>query len=177
MSLSAILQQRPPRVSFTDLRTTETVEMPFVPSRFTEELVANWARKTVVGMSHQRKHFVSTSNYKIPGIEFFFSAITPKQAEEVHNGRRFLMSLMYPTRGAEGIAGAGPARILFIWPQMVSFTCTLDRLSITHEQFNREGLAVVFRAQMDLEEIRDARLASEDVRRQGTQRSSGEQTR
>lgn len=171
MSFVGDLTARPPRLSFTNLRSGETVEMPFMPETLEEEIAVNYAMQSIVGMSHQAHQYAYTGNYGIKGLELFFRATTEAEAELIHDGRKFLFALTLSPRGVETVRDGAPPRILFFWPQLISMTCVLRNLRIRHEKFNRMGLSTVFRATVDLEEIRDVRLTSEDVRQLGTQRS------
>lgn len=175
MSFVGDATARPPRCSFSDLRTGETFEMPFTPAEFVEEIIANYADQTVIGMSHEVSQYSNTSSYSIPGLSFEFRAQTIAEAVAIHNGRRFLMSLLYPSEGAASVSGGGPPRVLFFWPQLVSLTCEIRKLRIAHSIFNKEGLTTFFKAEMDFKEVRDFRLTSEEVRSLGTIRAAASQ--
>lgn len=171
MSFYGDASMRPPRVSFTNLRTGETYEMPFTPETFTERVAVNYNRQAIVGMSHETLQYSHTSNHTFPGLDFFFRATTPEEVDLIHEGRLFLFSLGYASAGADSIREGAPPRILFFWPQVVSMTCVLTNIEISHEKFNVEGRTTVFRARMDVEEARDVRLSFEEARARGTQRS------
>jgi hypothetical protein len=183
MSFSGDAGAKPPRVFFVNLRTGEGQEMPFMPTEFTEEIVVNYGRQVVAGMSHETLQFSNTSNYKISGLEFFFLGVPRSGSEDpnnlsqqdiIHDKRNFLMSLTLSSESAETVRDGGPPRILFVWPKMVSMTCVIGSLKITHEKFSKDGRSSIFRAVVDLEEVRDFRLTSENVRVQGTFRPSAQ---
>ena len=89
--------------------------------------------------------------------------------------RRFLLSLCYPSGAAGSIVDGGPPRVLFVWPELFSMTVVVSGLKIRHTRFARTGGTTRYFATLTVEEIRDVRITSEDVRRQGTRRStSGE---
>jgi hypothetical protein len=146
--------------------------MPFTPVELVESVAVKWAKLAVVGMSHETLQYGNTSNYALDGLEFFFRGTTPEEVDAIHEGRKFLLSLAYAPEGAEGLRDGAPPRILFFWPQVVSLTCVLGKIRISHSKFNREGRTTIFRARFDLEEARDVRLTMEQVRAQGTQRSA-----
>ena len=166
MSLAGDAAARPPRVSLTNLQSGETAAMPFTPTELVEEFTVKWVRQAVLGMSHETLQYTGTSNYRLPGLEFFFRGTTEREVDAIHHGRLFLMSLGYAPEG-----GGAPPRILFFWPQVVSMTCVLTELRITHSKFNVQGRTTIFKARFSLEEARNVRLTSETVRTQGTQRS------
>lgn len=172
MSFTGDATARPSRVMFTNLRTGETVDMPFTPTQFTESLTAEYGRKKPLGMSHSTLQYSGTTNHMFRGMDFFFRGTTPEEVDAIHDGRKFLMSLMYPSESADSVREGAPPRVLFIWPLVVSMTCVIGQLAITHVKFNRFGLTTVFRAVMSFEEKRDIRLTSEEVRIRGTQRSA-----
>lgn len=172
MSFSSIAAERPPRVSFTNLRSGETVEMPLVPETLDEEVTVNWTKQVIVGMSHEQLQYSHTSNHSFPGLEFIFRAESPEDLDAITDGRKFLLSLTQAPADAQGVRDGAPPRILFFWPQLVSMTCVLGGIRITHELFNKEGASVRFKVRLNLEEIRDVRLTMDDLRDQGTQRSN-----
>ena len=65
--------------------------------------------------------------------------------------------------------------MLFIWPRFISLTCVITALSFKYSRFRLDGTPVQFTAKVAFEEIRDVRLYSEDVLRDGTQRSGAAQ--
>jgi hypothetical protein len=163
--------QVPARMSIANVSTGDSIEAQFNPTEFEEQLELNWARQTIPGLSHQPLQFVHTGNTKFP-LELNFEAQDPATTlAEIHYARRFLQSLCYPRRGAETVAGGGPPRVLFIWPNFISLTCVVTALSFKYGRFNLDGTPIQFTAKVTLEEIRDVRLLSEDVLRDGTQRS------
>lgn len=172
MSFSSIAAERPPRVSFTNIRTGETVEMPMFPETLDEQVQVNWTKQVILGMSHETLQYSHTSNHTFDGLEFVFRAESPADLDAITDGRKFLLSLTVPPADAQGVREGAPPRVLFFWPQLVSMTCVVANVRITHEQFNKQGASVRFRAKLTLEEIRDVRLTMDDVREQGTQRSN-----
>lgn len=171
MSFAGNAGARPPRLSITNLRTGETYYFPFTPETFKETIKANWNKQTILGMSHNNLQYSNTDNYEIDPMKFFFRGDSPEEVDLIHEGRKYLMSLMYASAGADSVREGGPPRVLFIWPQMVSMTCVIEVLSLSHLKFNVEGRSTMFTAELGFLEIRDSRLTSEDVREQGTQRS------
>lgn len=175
MSLSGDLTSRPPRLTFTNMGSGETVEMPFIPDRLTERVLVGYARKKIVGMSHTVLQYGNTENYSIPNLDLFFRGVTQEEANALNEGRKFLLSLAYAREGARAVRDGGPPRILFIWPQLISMTFKMSSIEIEHRKFNKNGASVEFNARVGLEEVRDVRLTSEDVRTLGTVRDSGSQ--
>lgn len=170
MSLDAATQ-RPARMSIANVSSGESVEAQFNPTELEEALEINWARLAVPGLSHQPLQFVHTGNTKFT-LELNFEVQDPTATlDRIHFSRRFFQSLCYPRRGAEDVIGGGPPRALFVWPNVISLTCVVTALSFKYGRFNLEGTPIQFTAKLTLEEIRDVRLASEDVLADGTQRS------
>lgn len=172
MSLTNTAAERPPRVSLTNLDTGETVDMPMMPETLEENVAVNWAEQVILGMSHEVLQYSHTSSHTFDNLEFPFRAITPADLRSITDGRKFLLSLTKARADAQGMRQGSPPRILFFWPQLVSMTCVLANIRITHEKFNKEGASVRFRAKLTIKEIRDVRLTQEDERQQGTQRSN-----
>lgn len=163
--------QRPARMSIANVATGESVEAQFNPTEFEEALEVNWARQTVPGLSHQPMQFVNTGNARFTLDLNFDARDATTTIEDVLYARRFLQSLCYPRRGAEDVAGGGPPRALFVWPNVVALTCVLTGVSLKYGRFALDGTPTQFTAKVALEEIRDVRLLSEDVLADGTRRS------
>lgn len=162
----------PDRMTVTNLVTQETVTVQFNPTEFEHLVEVNWQRFTVPGLSHQPKHYVGTSNPTFP-MELFYRATTNNQLKEIHDKIRFFESLAYPV-SADTVAGGGPPRVLFRWPQMVAVVCTLNSLGQRFMIFTPRGKARVLRVRVEFEEIRSIRLLSDEVRRNGLFRAQGQ---
>jgi hypothetical protein len=172
MSLVGDAAARMPRVSFTALNTGETYYMPYVPNTFSEKVSASYSKQTIVGMSHQNYQYSHTENHTFDNLNFYFRANTVNELNLIHEGRKFLLSLCYSSAGASSVSQNRPTKILFIWPTVVTMTCIVESVSITHEKFNVNGKTVQFRATIKVTEQRNVRLTSEQVRQQGTNRSA-----
>jgi hypothetical protein len=146
--------------------------MPFTPETLEEGVVVNYSRVTILGLSHELLQYSHTSSHRFEGLEFFFRGTTEEEVEQIHEGRRFLLHLCYAPLSPEGIRDGGPPRVLFYWPEVVSLTCVLEDLRISHLKFNLQGRTTVFRARVSLTEVRDVRIDPDDVRVIGTQRST-----
>lgn len=139
----------------------------FNPQKFKERLSTNWARQTVPGLSHQVMQFINTNNYVID-LELFFRAVTADQQFLIKRQRDLLMSWQYPTgffgNSIDGATGGAPPRLFLIWPNMLSFSCFLTSVEITHELFTPDGKTTEYRAVCIFEEVRDINLTYEDAR-------------
>jgi hypothetical protein len=160
--------QRPARMSIANVATGDSVEAQFNPTEFEEAIEVNWARQTVPGLSLQ---FVNTGNARFTLDLNFEVQDATTTIEDILFARRFLQSLCYPRRGAEDVAGGGPPRALFVWPNVIALTCVLTGLSFKYGRFALDGTPIQFTAKVTLEEITDVRLLSEDVLADGTRRS------
>jgi hypothetical protein len=124
------------------------------------------------GSSHEKLHYDHTENHKVT-FELTYDALTGDGAVDDNlDARKFLMSLCYAKRGARTVREGAPSRILFVWPEMISITAVISELKFKHQRFNAEGKSTFFKVDVSLEEIRDLRLTSEEVRQNGTQRVS-----
>lgn len=153
----------PSRMTISNLETNETYTVQFNPEAFEEEVQANWNQLTVPGLSHQPLQFGHTTNETFT-FSLFWRATTPDELEKMRQDRRYLKSLCYPRANAENVVGGAPPRVLLVWPRMLSLTCVVRQVNFTHEHFNRYGQARVTRGTLKLEEIRDVRISSEEVR-------------
>jgi len=152
----------PPRVSFTDLSSGTTVEAQFNPTELVERLSATWQELDVPGLSHQPLNFSHTGNETFI-MTLRFRAQDQAELDRIHTARRFLKSLCVPVGGADDILGGSPPRVLLVWPQMISMTCILRSVQFTHRIFNRQAKSVEYVAEIQMNEIRDFRITSQEV--------------
>lgn len=171
-------------MSLTNLSTGELMVAQYNPQELEETLSVNWNELSVLGMSHKPLQYQNTGNHAFK-FKLEFSAINamgqkvaPSIAVENFNGqtyvlnaRNYLLSLCYPSRGANTIIGGGPPRVLFYWPQSVAIDAVIGELSLHHKSFNHRLGTSRLEVDVSLREIRDVRLVSEDVREYGTSRS------
>lgn len=161
-----------PGISIGNLQTGETKQLAVVPTELTEQVAAEYVRHNVLGLPHRKLHYVGTENHTFENLVFFYVSETVEERRRMDDERRFLLSLLYPRESVDGVARGGPPRLLFLWPGLVSMTCILANVSITHEKFNLIGEPVNSRVTLSFEEIRTTRLTSDDVRQRGTIRGS-----
>lgn len=152
---------RPPKLTITNLASGVTVEAQFNPEQFEESVSANYKRQGVTGLSHEVLQFSHSTNHQT-SLDLAFVANSPADLERMTAARRFFLSLAYPRRG-EDVLGGAPPRVLVVWPRMLSLTCVMSTVRIAHNSFNRLGYSVRFVATVQLEEIRDFRITSEEV--------------
>lgn len=170
---AAVAGQKPSRMTIRDLGTTEIQEVQFNPTDLEEAISVEWARLKVPGLSHEVLQYDHTGNLKIGPIALVFDALGEGwSVDRLDNMRRFLHSICYSKKGAQSVREGEATRVLFFWPNFMSLTCVLTSLKIKHSRFNLQARPTYFTATVALEEIRDVRLFSEDVRATGTIRSA-----
>lgn len=164
--------ETPPRMTIVNLHTQDQLEAQFNPSEFSETIGAKYGEEVVPGLSHPVRQFINTEAEGLD-IALYFDAITAGVAQQERNlwARKFLMAACYPRRMASNLRSAGAPRLLFVWPGLISITCTLDKAKFGYMRFNTDASPVVFTAQCTLTEIRDTLLTCEDVLDVGTERS------
>lgn len=64
----------PPKAALSNMETGEVMRFQFNPPELVEEISANWARLSPIGLSHQILHYISTNNHRMP-IEIYLSDI------------------------------------------------------------------------------------------------------
>lgn len=162
---------RPERMHLVDLTTGEDLEVFFNPEQLTEELQVIYTRQTIPGMSHQPLQYSNTNNQTL-SLDLYCRAHTEGERVLIEDFRRFLQSLCYPKGDAGSIDDGAPPRVLFVWPLTWTWTCVITGLRITSTAFAQNGRIARYVASVTLEEIRDVRLTSQDVRAHGTRRSA-----
>jgi hypothetical protein len=167
------IQGRPSRMYMADIDTQETLEMQFNPAELEEVLEPVWAKLEVPGLSHERLQYSHTRNHTM-SFELIFDAMIggPTTTDQNMDARKFLLSLCYAKKGAQNVNDGQATRVLFVWPTFVSLTAKIGTIKISHTRFNLNGTPTFFKARVSIEEIRDTRLYSEDVRESGTLRQS-----
>lgn len=163
----------PDRMFITNLETGDDMNAQFNPEKLNEKIKVNWSKLSVLGLSHMPKQYQQTDNWTCT-FELKFWAWDSKgnRLNDIKQKRRQLMSYCYSSRAApRTVSGGAPPRLNFFWPNLIDLTCTLESLEFNHVRFNRKGDPIESVAIVTLEEIRDVRLYSEDVRATGTIRS------
>lgn len=74
----------PPKAALANVESGETMRFQFNPPELVEELSANWARLSPVGLSHQILHFINTNNHRLP-IEIYMSDIVANLKQAMAN--------------------------------------------------------------------------------------------
>ncbi len=165
------LQQRAPRMYLQDLKTLEIMEAQFNPAKLDEVIAVAWNDLVIPGLSHARKQYSHTKNHAIT-FELIFDSLAAGNVIDLDDARKFLISICYSKKGAQNVQDGEASRVLFVWPNLFSLTCVVTNLKISHTAFNLQARPIYMTATIAIEEIRDARLFSEDVRNDGTQRTS-----
>lgn len=169
------IAQRPPKMYIRDLNTLEQIAVQFNPAKLDESLAVEWAHLKPPGLSHEKLHYDHTGNHKI-SLELIYDSILDGDTKPLSEMRKFLLSLCYARKGAQSVREGEAPRLLFFWPALMSLTCVIKDVKFSHTRFNNIGHPTYCVITLAIEEIRDARLFSEDVRQIGTQRTSTAQT-
>lgn len=161
---------RPPRCVLVNMATGEEKECLFNPEQLAERVQVNWGRAAVQGLSHQPLQYGGTSNRVLPGLEFYLDKIF---AAEVHHDpdildfRHFLMAFTVARAGSDTVAHNAPPRLLFIWPGVLTVECVVLSVEFRYSSFAADGGVLRYTAGVELEEVLDERVTSEDLRRGG----------
>lgn len=164
----------PRKMSLADISNGDFIEAQYNPVKLKRKIQVVWNKLKVLGHSHEPLQYSNTSNVSF-AFDLAFScwddrASPVQMAKIIDNAQRFLQSLCYSKRGGQDIVSGAPPRVLFVWPKLVSLTARIEEIEIEDTDFNVEGASIRFTASIKLEEIRDARLFSEDVRATGMRR-------
>ncbi len=160
---------RPPRMTITRMDTGALVSAQFNPEQVEEELSVNYAELSVLGLSHKPMQYLGTSNLAL-NYDLGFDVLSIDGGSALA-ARKFLHSVCYASKAAQGIASGDPPDLLFFWPGLYSIVCRLLKLKISFKRFNSSLTPTLFVATVNLAEIRQFRLYSEDVDANGTIRS------
>lgn len=170
--LEGSLSAKPPKMYVQDLSTFEILEAQFNPTSLERIITVDFARLTIPGLSHRPIQYNFTDNGKMT-VELVYDAqLDGCTVPGLIHAANFMESICYTKRGAQSVAGGQISRVLFKWPSIVSLTCVPTSVKIKYERFNKEATPTYLRLTVALEEIRDARLFSEDVLDSGGRRSA-----
>lgn len=157
---------RAPRVTLTNMVTADSLEVQFNPREIEETFGATYAKLTVPGLSHQRKHFVNTNDV-VYSFELFNhckqsgnNGLTAMQA--IRRDKRWLMSLVFPWRSS-GIKRGGAPRVLLTWPQMIAMQCVVTGMKFKSDLFNKNNAPIGWTCSITMEWQLDAFLSMEEV--------------
>jgi hypothetical protein len=160
---------RPPRCALVNVSTGESIDCLFNPSQLSEKVSVNWNRLNVPGLSHQVLQYQSTGNRQLSGVEFYldrlFAAAAPN-APDVMDFRRFLRALTVSPENAQDVAGGAPPRVLIIWPKVLTVETVLTDVEFQFRQFAVDNTVLVYTATCGFEAILDARVTSQQLRRE-----------
>lgn len=159
---------RPPRCVLVNVTTGEEMECLFNPTELTDRIQVNYNRQTVPGLSHQVLQYQSTGNRSLPGVEFYldrFFATEQPGSPEILEFRAFLLSLTVPPEGTSGVLDTAPPRVLVIWPNVLVIETVITEVEFAYRQIGVEGSVLVYTATVSFEQILDARVTSEALRR------------
>ncbi len=172
--MSSAFNYIPARMSIANMRTGESIEVFFNPTELEKRFSVNWNRQKVPGLSHEPLQFSNVGNLQCP-LELYAHAIDGESdtTELILDFENFIMSLCYPSENGDSIVNGAPPRVLFVWPNVASFQAVITGdVSFKHTQFAFDGYSLRYMATITIEEIRDTRISSEEVRVRGARRWS-----
>lgn len=161
---------RAPRCHLVNVTSGESLECLFNPTHLTERVDVNWTRLAVPGLSHEVLQFQNTGNRQLSEVEFYLDALfAAEQPGDVNilDFRAFLRALTVPPKGTQGVPATAPPRVLFIWPGVLTLECIVAGVEFAYRQLAADGGVLVYTATVDFEEVLDARVTSEEVRKAG----------
>lgn len=162
--------ETPVRMTLTDLQSAESVEVMYNPTELKRILSTNYARKAVLGNSHQPHEFLNTNNQNLT-FTLWHRAENPEELNKLQDAMRFIESLHYAPEAPDSITQNAPPRVLMVWPRTLSLTVRVLQTEITHMLFNRFGDTTQFTARITADEALLKRLTKEDVRLLGALRT------
>lgn len=127
------------------------------PTEITQAYGANYARLAVPGLSHQVKHFANTNDVTMKfGLDFVVDDGGESAADALIAARLFFATSVRPKARVGNVASSGAPRLYLFWPNFFSMTCVLTNADLKFTQFNRSARPTRMRADVTVEEIRDA---------------------
>lgn len=136
------------RLSSIDVDPIETIDVYRNPTELSFGIDVNWQRMQIPGLAHEPKHYICTSNFKLP-LELFCVATKPGDIDEIMDKQRFFEALAYP------IEGGGMPRVLIQWPRTLAIIATVNSVYTEILEFTRTMRPRVLRVRIEAEEISD----------------------
>ena len=169
----------------------DMIEFPFRPTTVSVNTSVNDETMDVMGMSHQYKSYVNTSNVVVT-FEIYMNALmmvkegmgTDYSAEgkkedlvgasvRIEKVRKFLQSIQYPGLTTEGVIGGQQPPVILCIPGVCCIRAKLKQLAEIHERCDIDGYPIELRLQCVFEEAPMARITMEDVASNGLYRTWG----
>lgn len=157
--------EKPPKLTLVNLATGKSLETQFLPEELEEATGTNFAKLTVPGLSHQRKHFINTDDCRYT-FTMYNHCIGKGAAalKSLLDARGFLKAACHPRRNTGESDRDGPPRLLLVWPNFISVQVRLmSPLTFKFSKFNKFGTPIAYAASVVMEEQRDAFVGMEDI--------------
>lgn len=149
----------------------ESKDFLFNPTTLEERYTPEYARLDPIGYPQKPLHYIGSQNpiYNIElfldEVEFIKRGVEPQSLglvetapTNIEDYRRFLISLTYPSGTNNGSINIPPAKVLFIWPNMLEMICVIRDLSFSHKEFLPNGSSRMYTADLVLEATLENRL-------------------
>jgi len=131
---------------------TDKMSALFNPEQLSMSVGVNIGRLKPVGWSHPIKMYGSTGEWQIPILLHFSQfGIWARgfQHPDINSAVNWLSKFVYSPD-----LGVAPNHLLLVWPNVLTMVCTLEGLTITHSQFDKELNARITDVQLQLSEVR-----------------------
>ena len=161
----------PVRMTITDLQSDETISVMFNPTELKRRMTVNYAKKQVLGNSHEEHEYLQTANTGVT-FDLFFNAETVEDVDFLKLKLDFLESLGYGPEDPASITEAAPPRVLLLWPRTMSMVTRIMTAEFIHQRFNTRGDTIQATVRTTWEEGRITRIRKDDVRVYGALRPS-----
>jgi hypothetical protein len=133
-------------------KLTDKMSALFNPEQLSMSIEVSIGRLKPVGWSHPIKMYGSTGEWKIP-LKLRFSQfgiwVRGFEYPNISRAMNWLSKFVYSPD-----LGGAPDHLLIVWPNVLTISCALDSLNITHTQFDKELNARVTDVDLGLGEVR-----------------------
>lgn len=160
-----------PRVTLTDLDTTETLELPLIPTQLDHSTSAKWTNQVIPGLSHEVLQFSNTANAGFTFDAYFDACDGFTSVDQLVAARDWLESTQYPSDRPQD--PGGPSKYLFVWPGLCSVIVIVNNISFSLTRFQEiDGRLSQFTAKVAIQEARKKFLSRDLVRSRGLRRGA-----
>jgi len=168
----------PQRWFLMDVDSGDIWDFPLNPEVVSESVAVNYSRAAIAGMSHEQLQYSRTGNIKVP-LRIILHRdmiardrnITWAKAQDVMmKFVRFVQSLTVVQKKYLGQIGGSPPSVYLSVPELLEIQAKVTNLGITYDQLDHDYKPIMVTVQVELEEHRESRYYSEDVREFGTRR-------
>lgn len=138
-----------------------SIQVQFNPNVLNRSINVAYAKRKVLGLSHEPHEYLNTANQKL-SFALFYNVETAEDLLDSKAALLFLESLAYGPDSPSGIQAAAPSRVAIMWPNTITLIGRMISVAFKHERFNRFGDTIQWSAACVFEAASVRRITSDE---------------